>query len=309
VSSDRAVLALDVGGTGMKGAVVDGDGGVRRELERPTPAAEGPDAVVAAVRAAARELAGPDVAGVGAVVPGSVDVTAGIARYSANLGWRDVPLRDLLIADLGLPVTLEHDVRAAGVAESTLGRARGLADCLIMIIGTGIAGVVRSNSTMIRGAADLAGEIGHIPVYPDGEMCACGQQGCLETYASAAAVSRRYLARSGRSADARAVLAARDTDPDAAQVWDDATRALGIALATYTFVLDPTSVILGGGLAEAGAPLLDPVRAELRRRIVWRPVPDVQLSTLGTRAGQLGAAVLAWRSLGRTAFDSWLHEA
>ena len=305
MSSARSVLALDVGGTGLKGAVIDGSGAVLRKLERPTPTAAGAYAVVAAVRELARELTGPDVAAAGAVVPGSVDVSAGVARYSANLGWRDVPLRDLLGADLAVPVTLEHDVRAAGLAEIALGRARGLNDCLIMIIGTGIAGVIRSGGNILRGGADLAGEIGHIPVYPDGEVCACGQRGCLETYASAAAIGRRYRARSGRQSDARGVVAAREKDPDARVVWDEAARALGIALATYTMLLDPGAVVLGGGLAESGDALLEPVRDELTRRLVWRPVPALHGSPLGPRAGQLGAALLAWQSIGHTDFEAW----
>jgi glucokinase len=300
-------LAIDVGGTGIKAAVYDGDGAVLRRLERPTPAAEGPEAVVGAVRAVARELADNDVVAAGVVVPGSVDVTAGIARYSANLGWRDVPLRDVLIADLARPVTLEHDVRAAGFAESVLGRARGVDDCLVLVIGTGIAGVIRAGGTMLRGASDLAGEIGHIPVFPDGDVCACGMRGCLETYASAAALARRYAALSGRAADARTIAATRAGDPAAAQVWSDATRALGIALVTYTMLLDPTTIVLGGGLAEAGDALLAPLRDELAHRLVWRTVPDVALSALGARAGQLGAAILAWQSVGRTGFDSWLR--
>lgn len=301
----RTVLAIDVGGTGIKAALIDGDGAVVRRLERATPAAEGPQAVVAAVRAVAAELADRSVAAVGAVVPGAVDVSAGIARYSANLGWRDVPLRDLLIADLGLPVTVEHDVRAAGWAEVVLGRARDVADCLIMIIGTGIAGVVRSGATMLRGAGDLAGEIGHVPVYPDGDICACGMVGCLETYASAAAVARRYQARSGRVRDARAVAAARESDPVAGEVWQEATQALALALTTYTMLLDPAAIVLGGGLAEAGEALLAPVRGELSRRLVWRPAPPVEVSPLGARAGQLGAALLAWQSIGRTGFETW----
>lgn len=305
MSTASAVLALDVGGTGLKAAVLDDNGAVLRSLERPTPAAAGPAAVVAAVRDLARDLSGADVAAVGAVVPGSVDVSAGVARYAANLGWRDVPLRDLLGADLAVPVTLEHDVRAAGLAEITLGRARGLTDCLVMIIGTGIAGVIRSGGATLRGAVDLAGEIGHIPVYPDGEVCACGQRGCLETYASAAAISRRYHARSGRTSDARVVAAARASDPAAGQVWAEAARALGIALATYSLLLDPTAVVLGGGLAEAGDALLEPVRDELTKRLLWRPLPTLHVSPLGPRAGQLGAALLAWQSVGRTDFASW----
>ncbi|MCU1658237.1 MAG: hypothetical protein JWO57_2893, partial [Pseudonocardiales bacterium] len=173
-------MAVDVGGTGIKAALIDSSGTTVRSGERPTPVSDGPDAVVEAVRSAAREIADSSVVAAGVVVPGDVDVVSGTARYAANIGWRDVPLRDLLAADLGVPVALEHDVRAAGVAERTLGRTRGVADCLLVVIGTGIAGVIVSAGAALRGATDLAGEIGHIPVHPDGETCACGQRGCLE---------------------------------------------------------------------------------------------------------------------------------
>lgn len=301
------MLAVDVGGTGIKAAVLDEGGAVVRQDDRPTPVAEGSLAVVAAVRASARALAGADVVAASVVVPGAVDVTTGTARYAANIGWRNVPLRDLLAADLGVPVALDHDVRAAGLAERTLGRARGVADCLIVVIGTGIASVVVADGVALRGATDLAGELGHMPVHPDGEMCACGQRGCLEAYASAAAIVRRYLTSGGTpgGAGAREIAAARITDPLAAQVWREATQALGIALASYTMLLDPQLVVLGGGLAAAGDALLEPARAALAARLSWRPAPAMELSPLGSRAAQLGAAVLAWQAAGRTDFRSW----
>jgi glucokinase len=301
------VLAVDVGGTGIKAARLDADACVVEQSERPTPVADGPAAVVAAVRAAALELADTDVVAAGVVVPGAVDVATGTARYAANIGWHDVPLRDLLAADLGIPVAVEHDVRAAGLAERTLGAARGVADGLIVVIGTGIAGVVVSGGVPLRGDTDLAGEIGHVPVHPEGEVCACGQRGCLETYASAAAIARRYRARGGAlaGASAREIAAGRASDPLAAQVWEEATDALGIALASATMLLDPQLVVLAGGLATAGAALLDPVRTALAGRLTWRPSPVVVLSPLGARGGMLGAAILAWHLTGRTDFDDW----
>jgi len=308
VTARPAVLAVDVGGTAIKAAVIDQAGTVLDQVQRPTSPANGPASVVESVRAAASELARAGVVAGGVVVPGAVDVATGIARYSANLGWRDVPLRDLLAADLGIPVTIEHDARAAGLAEATLGAAHGITDCLVVVIGTGIAGVIRSAGVALRGATDLAGEIGHIPVYPQGEPCACGQRGCLETYASAAAIARRYRALSGDAGgalDAREIAAQVATDADARQIWAEATDALGVALATYTLLLDPVSIVLGGGLAEAGDRLLVPVRAALTERLAWREPPSVSVSVLGSRAGQLGAAILAWQAVGFAGFSSW----
>jgi glucokinase len=308
-TGEASVIAVDVGGTGIKAAMLDAAGRVLRRVEHPTPVSDGPAAVVDAVRHTAGELACPEVVAAGVVVPGSVDVAAGTARYSANIGWRDVPLGDLLAADLGVPVTIEHDVRAAGLAERTLGRARGVADCLIVIIGTGIAGVVVAGGIALRGAADQAGEIGHVPVYPDGEVCACGQRGCLETYASAAAIVRRYRAAGGESTGAGEIAAVRGSDPLADRVWREATDALGIALASYTMLLDPELIVLGGGLAAARAALLVPVRTMLAARLAWRAAPPVELSPLASRAGEIGAAMLAWQAAGRTDFSAWMSAA
>jgi glucokinase len=288
-------VAVDVGGTGIKAAVVDPDGTLLSEATWPTPVSEGPEAVVQAIRATVLTLkTGAD--GVGVVVPGAVDAAAGIARYSANLGWRDVPLAAVLAADTGLPVGLEHDVRAAGIAEQTLGLTAGVADSLLVVLGTGVAGLLTVGGRPAVGAGGLAGEIGHTPVWPQGETCPCGQRGCLERYASAAAIARRYLDRTGASLSTATIAGRLSSDADAAEVWDDATSALGIALATYTMLLDPSVIVLGGGLAGAGAALLDPVRAELERRIIWRDAPPVELSPLGGKAGLLGAAIVASRA-------------
>jgi glucokinase len=306
-----AVVAVDVGGTSIKGALIDASGAAQRESVVPTPVADGADAVVSAIRSTVRELAAAadSAAGVGVVVPGDVDADAGVARFSANLGWRDVPLRALLREDLGLPTVLDHDVRAAGLAERTIGLARGCDDCLVAVIGTGIAGVITSAGRHVPGARALAGELGHMAVWPDGEACPCGQRGCLERYSSAAAIARHYFERSGERVDAAEVLARVGQDPLASAVWGEAVEALGIALAACTMLLDPALIVLGGGLAAAGTALLEPVRAALTTRVVWRDVPALELSTLGSRAGLLGSALLAWQAAGVTDFEAWTREA
>lgn len=297
------VVALDVGGTSIRGAAVDVGGESRRECVRATPAADGPDAVVEAIRTAARELAGPEVVAAGIVVPGVVDAAAGIAHYSTNLGWRDVPLRDLLTADLAVPVVVEHDVRAAGRAELALGSAVGVADCLLVWLGTGIAGVVVADGRILEGARRMAGEIGHLPVRPDGETCACGQRGCTEVYASAAGIARRYLNATGTARTAAEIAESLDTDADAAAVWTDAAGALGLALASAALLLDPALIVLGGGLAGAGERLREPVAGALADRLAWRAAPEVRVSPLAGRAGLLGAALLAWQTTGSRSTD------
>ncbi len=297
VTGDDAVIAVDVGGTTIKGAVVGADGALHRELSRPTPVADGPDAVVAELLAIVCELSrggSPSAQAVGIVVPGVVDAHAGRAVFSANVGFRDLPLRDLVESEVELPTVLEHDVYAAGVAERAVGAAAGVADHLLVVIGTGIAGVVHAAGRPVRGALGLAGELGHIPVWPGGERCPCGQRGCLERYASAGAIARRYAQLGGRAGVPAEVIAARrSTDPTAHRVWQEATEALAIAFVTCTMLLDPELIVIAGGLSTAGDALHAPVQAELAERITWRVPPFIRLSPLGGRAGLIGAAILA----------------
>jgi glucokinase len=306
--SDGVVIAVDVGGTAIKGTVVDAAGHFMTRVSRPTGADRGPDDVVAELLGVITELRAHhgDARAVGVVVPGVVDAAAGVAEFAANLGFRELPLRSLLEQATGLPVLLEHDVHAAGVAERAIGRAAGVDDCLLAVIGTGIAAVVQAAGSNVRGATRVAGELGHIPVWPDGEPCPCGQRGCLERYASAASIVRRYTELSGSElASAVEVAARRERDPHAQRAWDEATEALAIAFATCTMLLDPALIILAGGLSQAGEALLVPVGAALARRVSWRDPPPLVLSELGGRAGLVGAAVLTWRSLGVARFDSW----
>src|SRR5579875_131850 len=252
--SAATVVAVDVGGTTIKGATVNGDGSFLRERSRPTPAGDGPDAVVSALLEVIAELrAEADVAAVGVVVPGYVDAEAGRALYSANVGFRDVPLREVVAEVTGLPALLEHDVRAAGVAEQELGATAGVEDYLLAVIGTGIAAVLKTGGKLVVGSTKLPGELGHIPVRPGGERCSCGQRGCLERYASAAAIARRYAEAGGSPGLTSAeVLARRQTDRLARRIWADAVEALALAFATCTMLLDPALIVLGGGLSAAG---------------------------------------------------------
>jgi glucokinase len=195
-------------------------------------------------------------------------------------------------------MALGHDVRTAGVAEALLGAAREVRDSALIMIGTGIAAALVTDGHAIAGAGQMGCEIGHAPVYPDGEPCPCGQIGCLETYASAAAIARRYRALGGADAPTAAEIAARlGADPRADRVWNDAVQALAISLTTVTMLLDPSVIVIGGGLADADAALLVPLRAALARRLAWRPAPPILRSRLGSRGALLGAAILAFRKL------------
>ncbi|MFI6923117.1 ROK family protein [Nonomuraea spiralis] len=290
-------MAIDVGGTTLKGGLIAPDGAILHRERRPTPRTEGPDRVIAAISAFVADLSRPrTVAGtllrpaaVGLAVPGLV--TSEKAVFSAAFGWRDVPAA--AFSDGRLPLALGHDVRSAGEAE--LAHGPGAADALYLPIGTGIAGAVVLSASLYGGAAGWAGQIGHIPVRPGGLPCPCGQRGCLAAYASAASIA----ARAGETTAEDVVRRAAAGDEPAARVWTEAVEALALALATYTLVLDPAMIVIGGGLSLAGDVLVVPLRARLAARLAFRPAPEVRVSALGVDAGLLGAGLLARRALGQ----------
>ena len=180
------IAALDVGGTVIKAGLVDGSGTVRHEERHPTAVQRGPQAVIDAIVDIAVGLVARGAArAVGLGVPGIVDSAAGIARYAANLGWRDVPFARILGDRLGLPAVLGHDVRNGALAEARLGAGVGAPSVYFVAIGTGIAGGQVSHGVVDDGATGQAGEIGHLVVRPGGPRCNCGNRGCLEAVASA----------------------------------------------------------------------------------------------------------------------------
>ncbi|GIE90427.1 ROK family protein [Actinoplanes regularis] len=307
--SETVVIALDVGGTGMKCALVRPDGAVHHEERHPTRAERGPETVTENILSIAEGLAGraradgltPVAAGI--AVPGVVDEASGVAVWSSNVGFRDVPLRDLAARRLELPVALGHDVRVGALAEARLGAGRGRRHVLFVAIGTGIASGLVVDGAGYSGAHGAAGEIGHVTVRPGGQPCGCGLRGCLETEASARAIGRRYAELTGESGATAFDVATRAAAGEqlAAQVWRDAIEALADGLLTAQALYDVGVVVLGGGLAEARDGLLTPVREAFARRVTFHRTPEIVRAELGDTAGCLGSALLALDCLGTLA--------
>ncbi len=330
------VVAIDLGGTTMKGAVVDRHGSASSVQRCPCPVSDGPEAVIDALLelsgSLAEESSLPPLA-VGLAVPGLVRDADGTIVYAANLGMRDVPIGTLAERRLGIPVAVTHDVRAAAVAEGVLGAARGCSDYLLLTLGTGVGAALVLDGRPYTGAHGIGGELGHVAIEPRGPVCGCGQAGCLEAVASAGGVARRYGAMgssvsdgpgsgsaaglgsgsasasgSGSASVSASVSAAvsaeevaaraADGDPVASQVWREALDALALAIVNYATLLDPELVVIGGGMAEAGSSLFDPVRERVRGLIRFgEPCPIVP-AALGEDAGRAGAAIAAWRAAG-----------
>jgi glucokinase len=295
LSSSRH-LGLDLGGTNIKAVVVEQTGVEWQVLDRAqvaTPAADGPDAVVARLVDVGGDLIGRSagVASVGVGVPGLYDPETGTTRFLVNIAgaWSGKPVGAPVSAALGLPTFLINDARAFGLAELRLGAARGVSTMIGLTLGTGVGGVIAIDGRVHQGHDGTAGEIGHQTIEPDGPWCGCGNRGCLEAFTRADQIA----AMCGTATAEEAIARARAGDPRAADGFAQVGHYLGIGIANMIAVISPDRVVIGGGLAVAGELLLAPIRDELRRRVHTTSLERVEIVTaeLGTWAGAIGAAI------------------
>ncbi|MDA1082003.1 MAG: ROK family protein [Gemmatimonadetes bacterium] len=324
------VIGVDLGGTNFAVGAVSTDGAQQRTFTSELTRRErGADDIVGriATRVAdviARTIAETgaseaDFLGVGIGAPGPLRRIDGVVVLAPNLGWRDYPLRDRVAAAVGLPCTLENDANCATVAEWWIGAAKGAKNVVGVTIGTGIGGGLIIDGALYHGSSDVAGEIGHTTIETAGRRCKCGNYGCLEAYASGPAIAER--ARESLDANGASSLsalaggdpmaltaqhvfdAARNGDALAIEVVRDTARYLGAGIANLLNIFNPEVVVLAGGVTGAGAQLLAPLQAEVRRR-AFRPAVDVVRivpGTLGDRAGVVGAAAAFLAETGKGA--------
>ncbi len=287
----EAVIAVDVGGTRIKAALLNATG-IQQIVA--VPSNHGAAAVASieqAITQLLNEPAGSSVCAIGLVVPGIVDQAAGIVVKASNLGWENLPLVERIGSRFGLPVHFGHDVRAAALAEYRRGAGQGTEVMVFTALGTGISAAVVHNGELVGAHAGEMGHGGSIT----GELCACGGRGCLETYASAAGIARRYSQRSGNSVQgALEVLRAKENhDPIAAAVWDEAIFGLAGMMCDIVQLLDNPRIVIGGGLSLAGEQLFVPLCETTQRLLTLHPMPTIVPSAFADLSGIYGAAELA----------------
>jgi glucokinase len=315
----RYVLGIDIGGTNIVAGLVAEDGskmlGSRSE---PTAPDQGADLVIERIVAMAKatmaeghaEEPKAEILGVGIGCPGPLNRKSGIVLLTPNLGWVNMPVRDRLAERLGLAAELDNDANCAMAGEWWIGAARGARNAVAFTLGTGIGGGIVIDGKLLHGASDVAGEIGHITIETNGRRCGCGNDGCLEAYASGPAIARRTVEALEAGADSAVRLvvgddlkkvtaqtvyqAAATGDPLALEVVRDTAKYLGVGVANLINILNPEVVVISGGVTHAGNWLFDPLRREVARR-AFRPavqacriVPGVLTGT----AGVYGAAKL-----------------
>lgn len=292
----KPVVGIDLGGTKTAAALVAPDGTLGVRVEAPTPAAEGPDAVLDVVAGLVARVAGDAaIGGVGIGTAGIVDAAGRVVSATETFaGWVGTDLVAGVGARLpaGVPIRVYNDVDAHLLGESWRGAARGHASVLMVAVGTGVGGAVLIDGRLVRGAHGAAGEIGHVPaVGAEGLRCPCGRYGHLEALAAGPAIARGYRLATGNSCDARGVLAlAEDGDAAADAVVLAAAAGLGRAIAGLVTTVDPGCVVIGGGVAEAGELWWRPLREAFRAELVAGFATPLVKAELGVSAAVLGAA-------------------
>ena len=299
-------IGIDIGGTKIAGAVVDELGAIVREDRVPTHE----NAVVAMIE---RLSDGPEeIAGAGVAAAGFIDAAQSTVYYAPNINWRPEPFREKLEKRIDLPVLIENDANAAGWAEFRYGAGRLVSDMVILTIGTGVGGAIVSNDRLFRGGFGAGAEIGHMRVVPGGLPCGCGAHGCIEQYGSGRALQRmaNELADAGGIGQALADVRGRTGslsgsdisaliiagDPGALAALRQLGDWLGQACASLGAILDPQLFVFGGGVAQAGELLLEPIRLAYLENLPARgfhPEPEFKIAELVNDAGVVGAADLA----------------
>jgi glucokinase len=313
----RFVLGIDIGGTNVVvgGVAEDGSALVAGDSE-PTHAEAGAsdvlDRLVAlasrAIERIRQEVPGAEILGVGVGAPGPLDTRRGIVLLTPNLGWVDMPLRQIIHDRLGLPAALDNDANCAVLGEWWVGAARGSRHAIGITIGTGIGGGLILDGRLYHGASDVAGEIGHTTIDTEGRHCKCGNYGCLEAYASGPNIALRaiealeagaesrlpaYVAGDLRQVTAQTVYqAAQDGDELALEVVNDTAKFLGVGIGNLLNVFNPEVVVVCGGVTLAGDHLFVPMRREVARRAFKPAVAACRIvpGELAGTAGVYGAA-------------------
>lgn len=316
MSHGSLYVGLDVGGTSMKGGVVDDTGRSLGSVSLPTEAHRGQEfgleRMCEAIRhaVAAADLSLAKITAIGVATPGTMDIPAGVIIDPPNLKpWRNVPVREHIRKVFKLPVAFQNDANAAAYGEFWAGAGKPAQSLVMFTLGTGIGGGIIVNDLILEGRHSHGGELGHMKIeLAGGRLCGCGQIGCLEAYASATSVVKRtverlrqsktkstlrQMARKEGGLSARDVFeAAVDGDAMASEIVEQTAYYLAVGAANAMHVIDPEMVVFGGGMIGAGETFLDMIRAGVKR--VALPIPaartQIQYASLGSDAGYIGAA-------------------
>lgn len=319
-SVTTAALAIDLGGTQLRAAMVSSAGGILSFAVEPTRAQDGPEAIIAQIFALLEDILrqnpGQVPVGIGIAAPGPLDPKAGLVIAPPTLrGWHNVPLANIIGQQFSTPVWLENDANAAALGEWRFGAGRGVDSMVFVTVSTGIGGGVIADGRILHGRRGLAAEIGHMTITNEGERCFCGAIGCFEAVASGTALGQRASARTkpfdgstlralsanGDVSGRNVVDAARQGDALAKELLDDEARWLGIGFTNLLHLYSPDMIVMGGGISHG----FDLLQTGIARTMCERAMPayrnvPVVTAQLGHHAGLVGAASLVFQNHAHT---------
>lgn len=294
-------IALDLGGTQTRAALVDSEGNVSNRVTLPTPAQSGGNAVVEQLAIAANQAAkgASNIIGVGLSSPGPLDTEKGTTIHLPTIkSMTNFPIRDALADKLGRRVELENDGISAALGEWQFGGGKGLHSLVYVTLSTGIGGGVIVNNTVVRGHMGMASHVGHMAIQRDGLRCGCGNTGCWEAYAAGPAFAARASAALGQHFQPAEVFAlAREGNATAQKQVNEEAKLLGLGLTSLLYLYSPQRIIVGGGLTNAWDQLEPGISTYIKANAMF-PFCDVPIikAALGGNSGLIGAAALVFQN-------------
>ena len=327
----RFSIGVDLGGTNIKTGLVSESGEIIHFITTPTNAHSGEKAIVSRIGQAIRQLVDQgksfsvdlkDIVGIGIGSAGLIEPKEGVVHFSPNFaGWYDIPLADLVKADLAhdstnckisaFPIVLENDGNAMAFGELCHGAGVGTKNLVCLTLGTGVGGGIVIDGRIFHGSRNAGAELGHTIIQSSGRLCGCGNYGCLEAY-----VGRHYIVERTRSKiivegkhsslvdnlnDLTPKMisdAAKKGDEVAIDIFEETGRCIGVALTSLAHILNPEMAIIGGGIADAGEKLLfEPIRSEIKKRAMDTNADSMRVvkAQLGNQAGLVGSAMLIFQ--------------
>ncbi len=307
-------VGIDLGGTFIKGGIVDDLGNIIYADKTPTESENGADRVAMNISALVKTLLQKvglnkdDVEGIGMGVPGMIDSKAGNVIYSNNLRWKDFRIGEKVSQLTGLQVKIANDANVAALGEAKFGAAKGFENVVLLTLGTGVGGGIVAEGKLLEGNKSAGAELGHAVIVANGEQCTCGRKGCLEAYASATALirdtkrameahkdSKMWEIGSLEKVTGKVAFDYKDSDPYAREVVENYIAHLAFGITNFANIFRPQVILLGGGVCAQGDALVKPLQALLNRDIFageLGPQVEIKIAELENSAGLLGAAAL-----------------
>ena len=311
-------IGIDIGGMSIKGAAVDSNGRVYEKFSMPFVKGEPGEVTIRKLADLVKEYIASNhldgkIEGIGIGSPGTLDVEHGVVNYANNLGWNELPVAKLMNEVLPYPIRLTNDANAAAYGEAKFGAGKSYETVIMLTLGTGVGGGIIINGQLFEGNQAKGGELGHTVIVVDGEQCTCGRKGCLEAYASASALIRET--KKAMLANKRSLMwkicpeielvggkvvfeGVAQGDKVATNVLNNYIKYLGEGILNYCNIFRPNVIVLSGGIANAGAPLFDPLNEYVKEHHYgYKATPEVKVvpAELGYDSGKIGAAALFFK--------------